>query len=330
VPDSGEARGTALLKLIVHPLSISSSTHDQWTPELAVQLAGLACRTTGLSHSGLKLVRFGTNAVFEVCGAHVALRLRRPGTAPSEIEQQVAFAKWLAENDFPVNRPVEGLTVLHEGLDGAVASFWEWIDDDRGGRIDTRELGALIRRFHDLTDECPMAAAFPQWDAIAEIEQRIWALEQEAGRWLPRTQLDLIRQWLRENESELNGVDWRLPTGLIHGDAHTGNVLAIRSGGGLLIDLDAVTRGHREWDLVPTAVSRLRFRDDMDSISEFATAYGFDLLNWSGWPAMRRLRELYMTSWLMTVASSRERQDEVNHRMNCLRAHDEESRWHAV
>lgn len=311
-------------------MPISGSTHDQWTPEFAAKLAERACRTTGLAYSDLELVRFGTNAVFEVRSAHVALRLRRPGTAPSEIEQQVALAKWLAESDFPVNRPAEGLSVLHDGLDGAVASFWEWIDNDPGERIDTRELGALLRRFHDLTEECPTAADFPRWDAIAEIGQRIRALERDGGEWPPRSQLDLMQQWSRETASELNSVDWQLPTGLIHGDAHTGNVLAVRSGGGLLIDLDAVARGHREWDLVPTAVSRLRFRGDVNSISEFAAAYGFDLLNWSGWPAMRRLRELYMTSWLMTVASSSERQREVNHRMDCLRSHDDESRWHAV
>jgi Ser/Thr protein kinase RdoA (MazF antagonist) len=316
--------------MIVHSLPISGSTLDQWGPEFALQLAERACRTGGLAYSDLELVRFGTNAVFEVRGADLALRLRRPGTAPSEIERQVALAGWLAENDFPVNRPAKGLSILHEGLDGTIASFWEWIDNDSEERIDTGELGELLRGFHRLTEECPMVGSFPQWDAIAEIEQRLSTLEQEDSGWLPRSQLNLMGKWSRETASELNGVAWHLPSGLIHGDAHTGNVLATRSGGGLLIDLDAVALGHREWDLVPTAVSRLRFHRDIDSISEFTDTYGFDLLDWSGWPVMRRLRELYMTSWLMTVANSHERQEEVNHRMDCLRSHDDESRWHAV
>lgn len=305
-------------------------TPARWKPELAARLAERACQTAGFPCDDLELIRFGTNAVFEVRSARVALRLRRPGTSPSEIERQVAIASWLADSGFPVNRPAKGSSVLHEGLDGAVASFWEWIDNDPQERVDIRELGELLHRFHTLTEECPTAADFPRWDAMAEIGKRIQGLEQANGEWPARSQLELMREWSRETAGELKSVEWQLPTGLIHGDAHTGNVLAMRSGGGLLIDLDAIARGHREWDLVPTAVSRLRFHGDADSISEFAAAYGFDLLSWSGWPAMRRLRELYMTSWLMTVASNSERRAEVNHRMDCLRSYDDESRWHAV
>jgi Ser/Thr protein kinase RdoA (MazF antagonist) len=276
------------------------------------------------------LVRFGTNAVFEVRGAGVALRLRRPGTAPNEIERQVALAGWLAGQDFPVNRPAAALSVLHDGLDGAVASFWEWIDNDPAQRIGVSKLGELLRRFHDLTEDCPMAAAFSQWDATAEIEQRVRNLKEEGGSWPPQSHLDLMEEWSEQVANELDGVEWQLPAGLIHGDAHTGNVIVDHSGIGLLIDLDAVAQGHREWDLVPTAVSQLRFRGNLDSILEFTAAYGFDLLGWSGWPAMRRLRELYMVSWLMTVANSHERRGEVELRMDCLRSNDNESRWHAV
>ena len=53
-----------------------------------------------------------------------------------------------------------------------------------------------------------------------------------------------------------------------------------------MIDLDALAQGPREWDLVPTAVSYLRFRQDLAPVAAFGDAYGFDLLAWAGWPTL--------------------------------------------
>lgn len=268
--------------------------------------------------------------MFEVVGTGVALRLRRPGTAPDEIQRQVDLANWLAERDYPVNRPVAEFGLQYQDLDGAVASFWEWIDEDRKRQVRLADLARLLRTLHGLLDEYPAAAGFPHWDPFDEIEQRLRALELEADGWPGQAQIDLLRGWSRRNRDELGAVEWALPGGLIHGDAHVGNVLTDRSGTDLMIDLDAVAQGRREWDLVPTAVSRLRFRSAPDSLESFTAAYGFDLLQWSGWPVMRRTRELYMTSWLMSVANSGERREEVNHRMRSLAMGDEQASWHVV
>jgi Ser/Thr protein kinase RdoA (MazF antagonist) len=309
---------------------ISSSSPDRWTPESATQLARSVCLTQNLPARDLVLIRFGTNAVFEVAGADLALRLRRPGTPPEEIARQVDLAVWLAEQNFPVNRPAEGFDVLHEGLDGATASFWEWVNEDPRKHASVAELGKLLRDLHVQLDRYLGADDFPLWNPFHEIEHRIRTIERNSDDWPGSSQIKLLRQWTRENSADLGEINWRLTTGLVHGDAHVGNVLTAETGTNLLIDLDAVSRGHREWDLVPTAVSRLRFRADPASIEDFTAAYGFDLLEWSGWPALRQLRELYMTSWLMSVANSRARQEEVEHRMRCLAEGDEQAIWHPV
>lgn len=44
-------------------------------------------------------------------------------------------------------------------------------------------------------------------------------------------------------------MDFKLPAGLIHGDAHPNNLLHTRRGP-LLCDWDHVSHGPREWDLV--------------------------------------------------------------------------------
>lgn len=267
--------------------------------------------------------------MFKVAGANLALRLRRPGTSLEEIARQVSLVDWLAANGFPVNRPAQGLRVLQEGLEGATASFWEWIVEDPQRQASVAELGALLRDLHNLIDQYPESMGFPKWNPWEEIEHRIHTL-QGADGWPKTLQLDLLREWSLDTSQALEKIDWPLPIGLIHGDAHVGNVMTTRAGINLLIDFDAVTQGHREWDLVPTAVFRLRFQNDLDSIEGFTAAYGFDLLRWSGWPVMRKLREVYMTSWLMSVANNRKRQVEVEHRMRCLAKGDEQATWHAV
>lgn len=279
---------------------------------------------------GLVLIRFGTNAVFEVVGADLALRLRRPGASPEEIVRQVDLAYWLVEKSFPVNRPAPGFDVLYEGLDGATASFWEWIVEDPRKRASVADLGELLRNLHALLDRYPGADGFPLWNPFHEMEHRIRTVERNPDGWPDPSHLKLLRQWTRDNSADLVEVDWRLPTGLVHGDAHVGNVLTTKRGANVLIDLDAVSRGHREWDLVPTAVSRLRFQADPASIEDFTAVYGFDLLKWNGWPTLRRLRELYMTSWLMSVANSRARREEAEHRLRCLAENDEQATWHPV
>jgi Ser/Thr protein kinase RdoA (MazF antagonist) len=227
-----------------------------------------------------------------------------------------------------VNRPIAELSL--QDLDGAVASFWEWIDEDRERQVHLPDLALLLRTLHGLLDEYPAAADFPRWDPFDEIEQRLRVLELEAGEWPDQAQLDLFRDWSLRNRDELGAVDSALPGGLIHGDAHVGNVLTAGNGTNVIIDLDAVAQGCREWDLVPTAVSQLRFRATPDSLESFTAAYGFDLLQWNGWPAMKRTRELYMTSWLMSVANNNRRREEADRRMRCLAESDEQVTWHAV
>jgi Ser/Thr protein kinase RdoA (MazF antagonist) len=298
-----------------------------WTPVLARALAEYASGSVDLDPSGYELLRFGTNAVFRLSGTPWVLRLRRPGAELVSIERQVSLALWLSKQNFAVNRPAVEIAPMTTGAEGAIASFWEWVKSDPGVDIGVEEFGAILSEFHSLTDGYESGREFPGWNAIVEIEQRL--AQAEEGSFLAPEERDLLQQWTEEVKRELAVVEWSLPPGVIHGDAHTGNVLATKRGG-VMIDLDALAQGPREWDLVPTAVACLRFRQDLAQVAAFSDAYGFDLLGWDGWPTLRRVRELYMTSWLLTVSTTQERQAEVRHRIETLRADREDVPWHAV
>ena len=69
-------------------------------------------------------------------------------------------------------------------------------------------------------------------------------------------------------------------------------------------DLDQVSVGPREWDLVPTIVNALRFGYAPDPVRRFLDAYGFDVTAWPGLPVLRKTRELAMLVGVVPVLSS--------------------------
>jgi len=299
-----------------------------WTPVFARALAEGASASVALDPSDYELLRFGTNAVFRLRGTPWVLRLRRPGAEFVSIERQLSLAAWLSKQNLAVNRPAAGIPPVAAGTQGAIASFWEWVENDPEERVSVEEFGAMLRDFHSLTDGYVAGCEFPGWNAVLEIEQRL-AQATEGASFLSSEERDLLQRWTEEVKRDLAAVEWCLPRGVVHGDAHIGNVLATKRGG-VMIDLDALAQGPREWDLVPTAVSCLRFGQGLAQVAAFSDAYGFDLLAWAGWPTLRRVRELYMTSWLLSVSTTLERQAEVRHRIETLRADREDVAWHAV
>ncbi|HET9894110.1 MAG TPA: hypothetical protein VFQ44_04195 [Streptosporangiaceae bacterium] len=55
-------------------------------------------------------------------------------------------------------------------------------------------------------------------------------------------------------QTEFRTLDFALRPGPIHGDAHTGNLLADH-GQVVLLDVEAVAFGPREWALIPTSIA---------------------------------------------------------------------------
>src|SRR5205823_7943423 len=113
---------------------------------------------------------------------------------------------------------------------------------------------------------------------------------------------DWDREFLRGRCDDLSNqyrrLEFALPRGAIHGDAHTRNLLTDH-GQVVLIDFEAAAVGPREWDLLPTAIAVDRYGLAEDQYRGFAEAYGFDVRTWPGYPVLREIRELTMTTWIM-------------------------------
>ena len=130
-----------------------------------------------------------------------------------------------------------------------------------------------------------------------------------------------------ELEADLAGVDFLLEPGPIHGDVFAGNLIAGPEGP-VLCDFDSTCTGPREWDLTPAAVGRLRFHYPIDYHGQLAEGYGPDILDWSGFPVFRRIRELQLvTSVLPALRSSPRIREQWRFRFDSFRAGDTDAVW---
>ncbi|WP_329372166.1 hypothetical protein OG896_36125 [Streptomyces sp. NBC_00669] len=76
----------------------------------------------------------------------------------------------------------------------------------------------------------------------------------------------------------------------------------------MLIDLDGFALAPREWDLVLTAVYYDRYGwHTREQYESFVHHYGFDLMNWPGYPVLADVRELTMTPWMGGKAAAESR-----------------------
>ena len=87
--------------------------------------------------------------------------------------------------------------------------------------------------------------------------------------------------------TRLDGIEPLVAPGLLHGDAHLGNLIAAPVGP-LICDFDSTAVGRREWDLIPAAVGTHRFGYTPDVRQGLARAYGLGITTWPGLDALRR------------------------------------------
>jgi aminoglycoside phosphotransferase (APT) family kinase protein len=125
------------------------------------------------------------------------------------------------------------------------------------------------------------------------------------------------------------GLAFTLPPGVIHGDASIGNVLRDDHGHPVVIDLDGFATGPREWDLAMTAIYYDSFGwHTREEYQDFVRVYGYDIMTWPGYPAMRAIREFLMVTWVIQKAPEAEQAAaEATKRIAALRTGASRKDW---
>jgi Ser/Thr protein kinase RdoA (MazF antagonist) len=282
-----------------------------------VPVLAQACAQAGLDSDGAELLRVGENAIYRLAGVPVVVRIARSADRLGRVEKELCVARWLAAAGVPAIRVQEdiGQPLV---VDGHPVSFWHEVTGGEPEPVQA-DLARLLASFHSLGD-CPcQLAAFDPLGPSAVRLTRASGVAAADHEFLHARCADLAEQF--------RNLAFALPAGPIHGDAHTRNLLTDR-GQVVLSDFESAAIGPREWDLMPTAIAVERYGLAEERYQEFTAAYGFDIRSWAGYPVLREIRELTMTTWIMqNIGESPATAQEFALRVGSLRDRDFDRSW---
>jgi aminoglycoside phosphotransferase (APT) family kinase protein len=285
----------------------------------ARELLADACASVGLDSRDARLMRLGSNAVFRLVEP-VVVRIGRSSADISYARRTIAVARWLETEDYPAVRALHfDQPVI---ADGYPATFWEAVSPVGNEWTSVAEIAELLLKLHRLV--APADLRLPGVAPFAKAEERI-----TSNTWLSPENRRVMTDKLAELKYRYARLDWALSFGVIHGDAGAGNTLLDWHGRPVMIDLDNFAVGHREWDLILTAVYYDSFGwHTTQEYEEFAQAYGFNIMKWSGYSTLKELSEFLMVTWVITKAGeSRRVADEASKRIESIRTGASRRDW---
>jgi aminoglycoside phosphotransferase (APT) family kinase protein len=292
---------------------------EQFTKAEAVATLAETCGRSGIAEEGAELVRLGENAIIRISAKALVVRIGRNLEVLTDARKEVAVAAWLHDAGLPAAE-----TTAHKQpiiVRNKPVTFWKLIDDS-GSRPTLAALGTILRTLHSLA--VPDGLGLPSFNMFDRVLPRI----QQAEVLTDRERTFLIQR-LEDLRRDYDDLVFALPPSAVHGDAHQGNLIQTPDGSVILIDFERFAFGAPETDLSMTATEYLiGWHSDADYES-FCDACGFDITRWDGFPVLRAINELKMTTWLMqNVGESEQIANEFRTRLASLHNDDAPRDWH--
>lgn len=299
---------------------MNARTSPEATAEAeAHAILGRACDAVRLSADGARLLRLGSNAVYRLTTPVVA-RIAYADTDTESAGRTVEVARWLKSADYPAVRALDvDQPVI---IDGHPVTFWEALSEAGDEYATVDQVADLIARLHKLTP--PARLALPAFEPFGNAEYRI-----SESQWFTADDRSWMKAELARLRTEYAGLQFVLPQGVIHGDANIGNVLRDYHGNPVVIDLDGFAIGPREWDLIQTAIFYDRFGwHTREEYETFASAYGYDIMQWHGYSTLADIREFIIVTWIVSKAGEDEHTSaEARKRLDALRTGGSRKNW---
>lgn len=289
------------------------------TESLARTLLKAACAMAGYDLEDARLLRVGSNAVFRLA-VPVVVRISRHGADINQARRTVAVARWLESVNYPAVRLMPGDQPIV--IDSHAITFWQAVSEDGDQYASVGEVADVLAKLHRLT--APGSLGLLALAPFRNASQRI-----ADNDWLSNEDRSFLTEMLADMRSRYASLSFVLPQGVIHGDANVGNVLHDFRGEAVVIDLDGFAIGPREWDLALTAIYYDSFGwHTREEYEIFTRTYGFDIMKWPGYPAMRAIREFLMVTWVIQKANESERAaGEARRRISTLRSGTSRKGW---
>ena len=302
------------------PADGAPQTGERLTLEQLPRIVDEAARLLGLDPVGATRTKFTNNAVMLLPASRAVLRIPGSPVMRARVPAVLAAARWYADHDLPAVRLWPDLPQPLQ-IGPHLVTVWQQVTP--GGREPhPADLGAILRAIHAIDGPLP---DLPQWRITDGIRRRVAQADtiDEPTRDYLRAELAMVETAL----AALAEIPPLIPPGVIHGDAHTGNLIPSPTGP-VICDFDATSIGPREWDLTPAAVGSLRFNYPVDPHRALVDAYGLDVTTWLGFPALRRLRELQLvTSVLPALNINPALRPQWRHRFDTFRTDDYDAKW---
>lgn len=293
------------------------SEADRFTSAEARATLEEARQDAGLRSEDAELLRLGENAIFRLASDPVVIRIARSLDVLGDAQKEVAVASWLRDAGLPAAEPANYAQPIIAR--GRPVTFWKLIDDS-GTNATIADLGAILRRLHGLP--VPASLPLPQLDMFGRVAERIDAAD------LAESDRSFLADRLRSLQAQYQELCFELPPSAVHGDAHQSNLIKRPDGTVILIDFERFAYGHPETDLSMTATEYLIGWHTDEEYAAFVRAYGHDVMNWDGFPVLRAINELKMTTWLMQNTGESDRiADEFRTRFVSLHDSDAPRDW---
>lgn len=291
-------------------------TEGRYTrPKLGLALAEV-CASVGLDARNARLMRFVNNGVFVLPEHDVVVRIILAPSFSYRATNVVEAARWLAEHDVPAVRLLPGVEQPVRVGDH-LATLWRYVPEV-GPRSTGKDLADLLRQVHSLA----LPSTLASWQPMEDVRRRLADAEE-----LSAEDRVFLQQRCDDVERRLSELRFVLPRSVVHGDAHLGNVIS-GPDGPVLCDLDSLCVGPPEWDLTPMAVGSLRMGHPPERFEQLSDGYDFDVTAWPGFPVLRDLRELKITSSVLPILRSNPgTRDELRRRLRSMRAGDFAAQW---
>lgn len=269
--------------------------------------------------SDAALLRLNNNAVFALPAAGLVVRITRTHRLHDRVRKVASLGSWFAAVHAPTIRLADGIE--QPVADGPLlATIWRYVRPVSPAP-DATDLGRLLAAFHHLG--LP-PFQLPRWGPIGDARARICDAEA-----LDDADREYLIDWCDRLEPLLEDFAASAPSGLLHGDAHEGNLLRDDDGRVLLCDFDATCVGPFQVDLVPAPANEARF-GPTGGHAKLAASYGYDVTTDPAWPLLREARELKMiAAGAPLLASAPGVGAEFRLRLNSVRHDDRSVRWTA-
>jgi hypothetical protein len=292
-------------------------TELTFTPSTTRPALEAVCEAARLDPAGATVLRHHTNAVYRLASTPVVVKISRPGA--SNADSTVQLVRWLSLHGVPSVALMRGVQQPLRAA-GCDVTLWAYLPQNRP--ISAGDIAGPLAALHSTAP--PLGAR--RLDPMPTIEQSI-----SQSRCLTDPEKAILRERAHDLSRAWNEMALDVECVLLHGDPQHRNTLwdhAARRA--VLCDWESAITGPVEWDLVTIEIHCRRFGQPSAEFDQFCHRYGTDVRDWSGYTALRDIRELKMiTSNARKAEPDTPPADEVRRRIKLLDA-GPGHRWHIL